>query len=182
MALFNPIFTGQLLCLSAPQPDDQSRFASWTQDDDYLRLLDEDPVKPQSNASFSSFTEAGDDNSYYFHLRTLSDDTVIGFVVLFNLKWSNRTADMAIGIGDKAYRGKGYGQDALKLILNYAFNELNLHRVSLTVMSYNDAAIKAYERVGFVLEGTQRQAVLRQGKRYDMLMYGILRDEFVSTA
>lgn len=180
MTEFNPIFTGQLLRLAAPIEADQAKFAAWTQDDSYLRLLDDDPIKPLSKASFANFAEASGDDNFYFHLRTLSDDIVIGFVVLFNIKWSNQSAVMAIGIGDKAYRGKGYGQDALKLLLNYAFNELNLHRVGLTVMSYNTDAIKAYERVGFVLEGTQRQAIQRQGKRYDLLTFGILRDEFVT--
>ncbi len=176
---FNPIFKGQLVRLAAPIASDATKFAEWTQDDVYLRLLDDDPVKPRSEATFANFADAIPDDSYGFHLRTLADDTVIGFVALFNIKWSNQTAEMAIGIGDPAYRGKGYGQDALKLILNYAFNELNLHRVGLTVMSYNTKAIKAYERVGFVHEGTQRQAIQRQGKRYDLLAYGILRSEFV---
>lgn len=178
--MFNPIFTGNLLRLASPIEDDQTLFASWTQDDDYMRMLDDDPVRPQSPANFASFAEATDDNNFYFHLRALAEDTVIGFVVLFNIKWSNQSAEMAIGIGDKSYHGKGYGQDALKLILNYAFNELNLHRVSLTVMDYNTPAIKAYERVGFVQEGIHRQAVQRQGKRYDLLLYGILRDEFLT--
>lgn len=176
----NPIFTGQLLRLATPTEPDQTLFASWSNDDMYMRMLDDDPVRPESPASFASFTEAGDDKSYYFHLRTLSDDVVIGFVVLFNIKWGNQAAEMAIGIGDKSNRGKGYGQDALKLILNYGFNELNLHRIFLTVIDYNAAAIKAYERAGFVLEGTHRQAVQREGKRYDLLLYGILRDEFMA--
>lgn len=179
--MFNPIFTGQLLRLASPVADDQALFASWTQDDNYMRMLDDDPVRPESIANYARFADAPDDKSFYFHLRTLAEDTVIGFVVLFNLKWGNQSAEMAIGIGDKSYHGKGYGQDALKLILNYAFNELNLHRVSLTVMDYNLPAIKAYERVGFVREGTHRQAVQRQGKRYDLLLYGILRDEFLTT-
>ncbi|MBK8027449.1 MAG: GNAT family N-acetyltransferase [Chloroflexi bacterium] len=114
----------------------------------------------------------------YFHLRTISDDRCIGFVVLFNLKWRNQTAELAIGIGDRDYRGHGYGSDALRLILNYAFSELALRRVSLTVMDYNTAAIKAYERVGFQREGAHRQAVVREGRAYDLLLYGILRDEW----
>ena len=180
MAIFNPIFKGQVLRLAAPLAEDQAIFASWTQDDDYLRMLDDDPIRPESLANYASFADAPDDKSFYFHLRTLRDDTLIGFVVLFNLKWGNQSAEMAIGIGDKSYRGKGFGHDGLKLILNYGFNELNLHRISLTVMDYNQAAIKAYERLGFVHEGTQRQAVQRQGKRFDLLSYGILRDEFLA--
>ena len=180
MAIFIPIFKGQYVRLASPVVEDQAIFASWTQDDAYMRMLDDDPVRPESITNYASFADAPDDKSFYFHLRTLTDDTVIGFVVLFNLKWGNQSAEMAIGIGDKTYRGKGFGHDGLKLLLNYAFNELNLHRVSLTVMDYNQPAINAYERVGFVREGVHRQAVQRQGERYDLLLYGILRDEFLA--
>lgn len=177
--MFNPLFTGELLRLSAPRVDDQPIFASWTNDDAYLRFLDDDPVRPLIEASFE-FDKPADNNSYYFHLRTLDDDVLIGFVVLFDLKWSNQTAVMAIGIGNAEYRGKGYGQDALKLILNYAFSELNLRRVGLTVMDYNTAAIKAYERAGFVREGAQRQAVQRNGSVHDLILYSILQDEWLA--
>jgi RimJ/RimL family protein N-acetyltransferase len=177
--MFDPIFTGKLLRLTSPKADDAEMFAQWTQDDEYMRLLDDDPVRPQSIANFASFGEAISHDNFYFHLRTLEDKQLIGFVVLFNLKWRNQTAEMAIGIGAKAFWGKGYGRDALNLILSYAFSELCLHRVSLTVLSYNTRAIKAYERVGFQHEGTHRQAIQRSGQRYDLLLYGILREEWL---
>jgi RimJ/RimL family protein N-acetyltransferase len=177
--MFPKLFKGQLLRLAAAEAADQAVFASWSQDDEYMRLLDDDPVRPVSAAFFSSFTESKAD-SYYFHLRTLAEDQLIGFVVLFNLKWSNQTAQLAIGIGQPEFRGKGYGQDALRLILNYAFIELNLNRVSLSVLSYNTQAIKAYERVGFIREGAQRKAIQRNGTFYDLVMYGILREEWAT--
>lgn len=176
--MFEPIFAGKLLRLASPQAEDQVALANWTQDDEYMRMLDDDPVRPQTVANFASFSNPIDNDNFYFHLRTLDDDQLIGFVVLFNLKWRNQTAEMAIGIGNKAYRGKGYGRDALSLILNYAFSELCLHRVGLTVLGYNTRAIKAYERVGFQHEGTYRQAIQRNGQRYDLLLYSILREEW----
>jgi RimJ/RimL family protein N-acetyltransferase len=175
--LFDPIFKGQLVRLAAPQPDDSTHFAQWSQDDEYMRLLDDDPVRPLAPANFAHF-ENPNPSDYYFHLRTLVDDTLIGFVVLFNIKWSNQSADMAIGIGVPEYRGKSYGSDALRLILSYAFNELNLYRVELTVLDYNTRAIRAYERAGFVREGVKRQAIQRSGQRFDLICYGILRDEW----
>jgi RimJ/RimL family protein N-acetyltransferase len=176
--MFNPLFTGKLLRLAASHADDQAIFMQWTHDDEYMRLMDDDPIRPQASANFAHFGEAINGDNYYFHLRTLDADQLIGFVVLFNLKWRNQTSEMAIGIGAKAFWGKGYGQDALNLILNYAFSELCLHRVSLTVLGYNTRAIKAYERVGFRHEGTHRQAIQRNGQRYDLLLYGILREEW----
>lgn len=178
--MFSPIFTGKLLRLTPPQPDDQDLFAQWSYDDEYSRLLDDDPVRPQTPATYGFFNDATKGDDYYFHLRTLEDNQMIGFVVLFNLKWRNQTAMMAIGIGPSDYRGKGYGRDALNLILSYGFSELGLHRIGLTVMDYNTQAIKAYERVGFVREGAQRQAVYREGQRHDLVQFGILREEWLA--
>jgi RimJ/RimL family protein N-acetyltransferase len=177
--LLNPIFGGELVRLAAPQPEDSEQFARWSQDDEYMRLLDDDPVRPLALANFADFATPNP-SDYYFHLRTLADDKLIGFVALFNIKWSNQAAEMAIGIGAPEYRGKGYGSDALRLILNYAFNELNLHRVELTVIAYNAGAIRAYERAGFVREGVKRQAIQRDGQRFDLIGYGILRDEWLA--
>ncbi|HEX2908990.1 MAG TPA: GNAT family protein [Phototrophicaceae bacterium] len=179
--MFNPLFQGRLLRLAAPLPEDAAVFAAWSQDDTYGRLLDDDPIRPQSAADFASFAAPNSDaNSFYFHLRTLDDDRLIGFVVLFNIKWSNQSAQLAIGIGPENYRGKGYGQDALRLLLNYAFAELNLHRVGLTVLDYNTRAINAYERAGFIREGVQRQAVQRAGRFFDLILYSLLREEWAA--
>lgn len=176
--MFDPIFSGELVRLTPPHADDQEQFALWTHDDDYMRLLDDDPVRPQSSSSFASFSEATKNDDFYFHLRTLKEGQLIGFVALFNLKWRNQTAELAIGIGAPEFRARGYGRDALSIILNYAFSELCLHRVSLTVMSYNARAIKAYESVGFQQEGIHRQAIRRGDQRHDLILYGILREEW----
>ena len=179
--MFTPIFRGERVRLAAPLPEDAEVFARWTQDDLYLRLLDDDPVRPEAPSRFDAFATGHDAaTSTYFHLRTLDDDRLIGFVVLFNIKWRNQSAEMAIGIGDRMDWGKGYGADALRLILTYAFSELNLHRVGLGVLSYNERAIRAYERAGFVREGVLRQMVQRDGQRFDMYTYGILRDEWLA--
>lgn len=175
--MFSPLFVGKLVRLTSSTVEDRETFAAWSRDADYMRMLDDDPIRPQSPDNFGSFGGAVYD--HYFHLRTLADDTLIGFVVLFNLKWPGASADMAIGIGEPAYRGKGYGSEALRLILDYAFSEVGLYRVGLTVMEYNSAAIKSYERAGFVREGAKRKAVLRDGNRYDLVYYGILRDEWL---
>lgn len=176
--MFPKIFSGERVRLCASRVEDQAVFAAWSQDEDYLRLLDDDPVRPASPATFASFGEATRSDDFYFHLRTLDDDRLIGFVVLFNVKWRNRSAELAIGIGAADDRGKGYGSEALNLILAYAFVELGLRRVGLSVLAYNARAIKAYERAGFVLEGTRRQMVERDGQIFDLLEYGILNDEW----
>ncbi len=85
---------------------------------------------------------------------------------------------MGIGIGERDYWGRGYGTDAMQVLLRYAFDELNLHRVSLGVFEYNTRAIRAYEKAGFVVEGRGPQELHRDGRRWDMIFMGILREEW----
>lgn len=176
--MFSPLFKGEKIRLAAPSHGDSLLFSEWSLDDSYARFLDDDPVRPEGEGRYSYFGAGSSADSYYFHLRTLDEDRLIGFVVLFNIKWPSGACELSIGIGDADYRGKGCGSEALRLVLNYAFNELNLYRVGLNVLEYNAAAIKAYERAGFVREGARRKAVQREGKRYDLVQYGILREEW----
>lgn len=172
------LFTGTLIRLCAPRPEDSIAFSRWTHDPDYIRQVDTDYARPFTIQQMEEQMKPSGGNTVYFHLRTLADDTFIGFVVLHSIEWNNQSALMAIGIGEAAYRGKGYGGDALRLILNYAFQELNLYRVGLDVIASNERAVHAYEKAGFRHEGACRGAVCRDGKRIDRMIMGILRDEW----
>ncbi|GAB4195465.1 MAG: GNAT family protein [Roseiflexaceae bacterium] len=176
------LFRGTLVRLAARRPEDLEAFARWSEDSVYRRLVDTDPARPLSPEDVAASPDAGGSgsNGVSFRLRTLDDDTLIGFVALFNIEWSHGSAMLAIGIGEPSYRGQGYGSDALRLILYYAFSELNLYRVGLDVIGYNTRAIRAYERAGFRREGAWRGAVLRDGARHDRLLMGILRDEWAA--
>lgn len=170
------IFNGPSLTLSAPRAEDALIMARWTTDDEYLRLVDTDIARPKSVAH----VEQNPVPDYEFRLRRLDDDALVGFVALFGLEWGNRMAKMAIGIGDARFRGHGYGSEGMRLILNYAFWELNLHRVGLDVITYNQRAIALYEKMGFQEEGRIREAVCRQGQHFDLLLMGILDREWGS--
>ena len=166
--------------LVAPAEEDAALLSRWTEDADYLRALDSDYARPVSTQEIAGRLnpEQRDPNWLEFHLRTLEDDHLIGFVALHSIEWNNGSALLSIGIGEPAYRGKGYGTDALQLILRYAFAELNLHRIGLDVISDNTRAIQAYKKAGFLHEGTLRSAVLRDGRRHDRMLMGILREEW----
>jgi RimJ/RimL family protein N-acetyltransferase len=85
---------------------------------------------------------------------------------------------LQIGIGDRNDRGQGHGTEALDMLLRYAFDELNLYRVAAATVEYNTGAIRFLERAGFVVEVCRRQAIQRDGKRWDAVMLGLLRDEW----
>ncbi|WP_142992011.1 GNAT family N-acetyltransferase, partial [Staphylococcus haemolyticus] len=87
-----------------------------------------------------------------------------------NLDWVNRNSELFIYIGDEEYWGKGYGTQALELIIKFAFNNLNLHMLYLEVFSYNKNATKTYERLGFKQDGILRQSKFQDGKYYDKII------------
>ncbi len=172
------LYEGNLIRLTAPEPDQDAETESrWTHDTIYLRLLSTEPARPLAPAQVKRRHEARQKEvggKYYFAVRTRADNRLIGFVRLYHIEWNNGTAELAIGIGDPADRRQGYGADALRLILRYAFDELNLHRLSVSVPEYNQAALRFFEQAGFVPEVRRRQAIHRDGRRWDLLMLGLL--------
>ncbi|MDG5471388.1 GNAT family protein [Jeotgalibacillus sp. ET6] len=106
------------------------------------------------------------------------DEIPVGITSLINIDSKNRNAEAIIDIGEKEYWGKGYGSEAFSLLLNYAFQELNLHRVSLKVFSFNEKAINLYKKLGFNEEGISRQSLFRNGQWNDIIHMGILKEEY----
>ncbi len=145
------LFQNKTIKLSAIKESDAEVMAMWQGDSEYLRNVDTDIAFPQSLQEIASdgLLKGRRSNSVSFMLRTVQDDRLIGFVAIHGIEWNNRMGLLAIGIGDVNDRGKGYGREAIHLILKYAFYELNLHRVGLDVISYNKAAIELYKKDGF---------------------------------
>ena len=181
MADASNLFRGELVRLVAPSERDSPVLARWSEDADFLRSMDSDYARPLSpeEAALRLNPQEVDPNKVEFHLRTLADDRLIGFVALHSIEWNNGAGVLAVGIGEPKYRGKGYGTDALRLMLHYAFHELNLFRIGLDVIATNTRAIHTYEKLGFQHEGQMRGAVLRDGRRSDRIFMGILRDEWL---
>jgi RimJ/RimL family protein N-acetyltransferase len=174
------LYRGERVRLAAPVAEDAQSFARWNEDSEYMRQMDTDFARPRSVQDYEEMTKSmrSGENSMLFHVRTLDDDRLIGFIAIHNIEWNNAAGLISIGIGDPEYRGKGYGSEALQLAMNYAFNELNLYRLGLDVIGDNKRAIRAYEKLGFKHEGAMRKAVHRDGVRVDRLTMGILREEW----
>jgi RimJ/RimL family protein N-acetyltransferase len=102
----------------------------------------------------------------------------IGVTGLHRLDVRNRHAEFGITIGDKSAWGKGFGTEATSLMVQYAFDRLNLNRVSLNVYEFNERAIRVYQKIGFRAEGRLRQDTYRDGRYWDTLVMGVLRDEW----
>jgi RimJ/RimL family protein N-acetyltransferase len=102
----------------------------------------------------------------------------VGNIAVFGINWRLRSAEIGILIGDKRYWNKGYGTEAMQVILKHGFETLNLHRMYLRVFQTNPGAIRAYEKAGFIHEGIQRQAEFRNGQYVDVLMMSVLLEEW----
>lgn len=179
----NELLQGSLVRLSSEDPQVMAEaFARWNQNSEYFRLLDSDPSHLWSSKKMKEWFEKEIDSALpgilEFAIRTLAEDELIGFIAFEDINWTDRDAYVSIGIGEPAFWSKGYGSDAMCLMLRYGFTELNLHRISLTVFEQNPRGIRSYEKCGFKYEGRIREFLLRDGQRSDMLHMGILRSEW----
>ena len=179
----NTLLQGELVRLVAANSEtDAELFARWSRDSEYMRLQSSWPTRlwsqKQAKEALRDWMEHEKPDAIEFVMRTLAEDRPIGSIGLDGIRWSHGDAFVGIGIGERDCWGNGYGTDAMRVILRYAFTELNLHRVSLDVFEYNPRAIRSYEKAGFCVEGRQRQALHRDGRRWDMIYMGILRQEW----
>jgi RimJ/RimL family protein N-acetyltransferase len=185
MRIDQSLFESEHICFGPidheKDPEIESR---WTHDASYLRLISLDPALPASPAKIKKRYEAiekaqdEDKNLFYFTLRMRGDDRLIGFARLHWIEWSNGTGFVELGIGDPKDRGQGYGSEALGLLLRFAFDELNLYRLTAIIPEYNLVALHVFSNAGFVEEVRRRQSVGRDGRRWDLLHLGILQDEW----
>lgn len=117
-------------------------------------------------------------DNYHFTIHTLADDTLIGSCSLMDMDWRSRHCKLGIMIGREDYRNRGFGSDVMRVLLKYAFLELNLNRVGLNVFSYNERGLAVYKKVGFQVEVVERAKIARDGQRHDDITMGILRREW----
>ena len=166
-------------------PEIESR---WTHDSDFMRMFSTDPARPMSAAMMKKHYEKlekeieEDKEMYYFTIRAKSDDKLLGKATIERIEWSNGNGLIRLGIGSAEDRGKGYGLQGVKMLLRFAFAELNLFRVSADVPEYNEAAMALLKKFGFIEEVRRRQALDRDGRRWDLLVFGLLKDEWQNQA
>ncbi len=178
------VLTGKFVRLSAFDPEEMGKaFARWNMNSEYVRLLNSSALPMRSAKSNAKRLEENVAEaslaSYDFSIRTLADDKLIGELGLEVVDWVGRDAFVGLGIGETEYWNKGYGTDIMNVLLRYAFTEINLKRVTLTVFEYNPRAIRSYEKAGFRHEGQLRNLLHREGRRWNEIYMGILREEWM---
>jgi len=174
------LLVGKNIKLDSLNASDIDIMSQWFNNVEYLRYYDMVPAIPKSQKDMQKLYEYYDssEDKYIFAIRMLDSNKIIGVAGFDEILWTNGVATTFIGIGDKEAKGKGLGKEAMELLLDFGFNELNFHRIQLNVISYNKVAIGLYESVGFKKEGIYREFIYRDGRRYDLLLYGMLRKEY----
>lgn len=174
------LLVSERIRLCAVEETDLGVISGWFNDVEFMRHYDMVAAVPQNRETVRRMIERyhASDTSFVFSIRAADTGDIIGIAGFDEIIWSNATATVFIGIGDRAHRGKGLGSEALRLLLEFGFAELNFHKLQLSVIAYNKAAISMYENSGFVREGVLRQFINRSGIRHDMYLYGLLKNEW----
>lgn len=158
---------------------DVDLFVTWMNDLRTTRTLAMvSPISEVMEARwFDEMVEHHGRDRFFFVICRIADDRQVGTIDLHAIDYRNGNASLGIAIGDPADTGHGYGGDALRALVGFAFDQLRLERVELEVYAYNEAARRLYERVGFVHEGTSRRALYRDGAFHDVDRMAILRND-----
>lgn len=117
-------------------------------------------------------------NNVRLAICTSDSQKIIGATYLLDIDWINRSSEFSIWIGTNSLQGKGIGEFAARRTLHHAFSDLNLHRISLTVLEDNDRALHLYKKIGFLEEGHLKQVVFKNGKYVDLIQMAILSNEY----
>jgi RimJ/RimL family protein N-acetyltransferase len=177
---WNPsIMEGRSVVLRRHRIEDLPHVRRWYSDPELARLT-----------RYSLVPMNDDEVARFFHGRLMSPESVayaidiresgrlIGLTTFSNLDPDNGSVLFHISIGEPDAWGQGYGTEATGLMLHLAFERIGLHRVGLAVFSFNERAIRSYQKSGFHVEGRAREAIVRNGERFDELTMGILAREW----
>ena len=174
------MLTGKLVRLRAIEMDDLDRYVAWVNDEEVMRFVAVTAL-PISRASEEEWIRRATTHTrppeITYAIETLEGIHHIGSVSLHNVGGPARNAELGIMIGDKTYWNRGFGTDTVRTMVAFAFDELNLNRVSLTVDEDNGRGIACYRKCGFVQEGRLRQDRFRAGEYRDTIVMGVLREE-----
>lgn len=174
------MYYGKKVKLRAYKKEDIPLAYEYMNDSELKRLLVNKIPYPmileEEEKWFESLINSKD--SYNFAIEDLETGKYIGGCGINEMNWLNRVAIIGIFIGDKNYWGKGYGTDAVNILVKFIFEQMNMNKVKLNVFSFNARAKKCYEKCGFGVEGVLRQELFRDGKYHDEYLMSILFEEW----
>ena len=176
--LQNAFLMGERVYLRPVEKDDLKWIRKWANDSEIRRLTGE--VNPMTQAGAEEYFEKlnRDPDRVWFMIVLKENGKPIGETGLLRMFYAWRTTDLSIILGEKDTWSHGYGTEAIKLMLDYAFGYLNFHRIAIGVVGFNESALRFYEKVGFKREGIQRDGYFYNRQYHDFVMMSLLDTEF----
>lgn len=137
----------------------------------YLYTLEDEKKWYEANSASN--------DTYTFAIERLEDNKYIGGCGVNEIDWKNSKVVVGIAIGDREFWNKGYGSDAMQILIEFIFEQMNINKIKLNVYSFNQRAIRCYEKCGFKREGVLREELYRDGRYYDEIAMGLLKRDWI---
>lgn len=176
-----PRLCGERIMLREYRSDDLEPMRRWVNDAQIVCHLSDIFLYPhplQASEQFLDDMLEGSSDSRGFVIADPATEAYIGQVNLDRIDWKNRVGTIGIVIGDPAKLGQGYGTEALRLLIDFAFLELNLNRLELEVYDFNERAYRSYRACGFQEEGRLREKQFKNGRYVDVIVMGLLKSDW----
>ena len=170
------MYYGEKVCLRAYREEDIPKATSFVNDEELKKLLVTNvpfPMTLWEEKEWVKSQKSSQDGSYNFAIEDIETKKYIGGCGIQEVNWLSRVATVGIMIGDKEYWGKGYGTDAMKVLMNFIFNNMNIRKIRLSTFSFNMRARKSYEKCGFEVEGILKDEIFKDGKYYDEIIMSV---------
>lgn len=170
---------GKKVVLRPVEEEDLEMLRELTNDPDFEKMIVgwSFPVSKKDQEAW--FSNAKNGLSRLRYIIETKEDGAVGMIGLRDIDWKNGSAyGLGMRIAKKEIRTRGLATDAWMTLMRYAFNELRLNRVNGSALSYNKASLRVCEKVGFKVEGTQRQAVFKNGEFVDVIIMGCLKSDY----
>lgn len=175
------IIRGELITLMPLKPEEYDYFFKWFKDKEAIRYSLGRWQKKHSRLQIKQWLEETikDPSVVNFGIVEILTNTLIGYAGISGISKTSNSGEYFIFIGDKECWGRGYGTEVTKLVVDYGFKKLKLHRISLTVSEPNIGGLKAYTRAGFKEEGVLRDAAFRDGEYHNKIVMSILSRDWI---
>ncbi len=175
------MYFGKKVKLRAIKKEDLTLACKYLNDSEIKKLMYSGIPFPMTyEEELRWFEENSKENNgrYNFSIEDLETNKYIGGCGINNINWVSRVATIGIFIGDKDFLSKGYGYDAMNVLIDFIFSEMNMNKISLNAFSFNERAINCYKKCGFIVEGVLRNEIYREGKYYDNIYMGLMKEEW----
>ena len=179
--MLQPFLIGTKLYLRALETLDlEGPYLAWLNDQETTRYLETGRFPTTRKALEEAIqASARQTDSLFLAVVDRETDRHIGTIKLGPINWVHRLAPIGILIGEATFRGRGYGREALELILAHAFEQLDLHKVAAGAYADHAGSVELFTGTGFSIEGRLRDHLYREGRYYDKVLLGLVRDEYL---